>query len=287
MKISTCLLACAIGITAVKAQESPALPDDAIDGVNVVRTVQYDKDALWGYMNGGADLYLEYGFENLTVQTFRGEDADFKAEIYKMSSPEAGYGIFSVSRFRCSETRVVLRTDCLTDYQYLAAKGSYYVSVSNTTGSLKEREISLKIGQKILEDIESSGLQRPGLFHIDMLADNLDRLMFMSGPLGMQNGFMKWDEMFTGFLSYEAWIMPFEFQESQFTLAWVKFPDRETAEHFLKQSGISMSEPAYLEPTDETILNAFVIEEDTLVIIEGPLPEPLYYRILDVYYQRF
>lgn len=287
MRISTFLLACAIGITAVKAQESPTLPDDAIDGVGVVRTAQYDKDALWGYMNGGADLYLEYGFESLTVQTFKGEDADFKAEIYKMSSPEAAYGIFSVSRFRCSETRVVLRNDCLTDYQYLAAKGSYFISVSNTTGSLKEREISLKIGQKILENIESSGLQRPGLFHIDLLGDQLDRLMFINGPLGMQNGFMKWDEMFSGIHSYEAWIMPFEFQESQFIMAWVNFPDRETAEHFLKQSGISMSEPAYLEPTEEIILNAFVIENDTLVIIEGPLPEPLYYRILDLYYQRF
>ena len=270
----------------INAQEHPGLSKEAFEGIREIKTANYGKEALWGYINGGADLYLEYGFENLTVQNIAYDDSEFRTDIYRMTSPQAAYGIFSVSRFRCNESGILHRYDCLTPYQYIAAKGDYYISVSNKTGSLKHQEITLKIAASILDKTEDQAFQFPGLFNIDILAGSRDNLKFISGELGMQNGFMKWDEMFRGFNAYEAWIITSEFLEWEFNLGWVRFADIETYERFLKSNKILTPEPAYLEPTDEQGQYFFRVD-DAIIILEGPLPEPLYYRILNLFYNRF
>ena len=39
-----------------------------IPGGVILRSEQFDGNSLWGYIDGGADIYLEYGFEKVRVE---------------------------------------------------------------------------------------------------------------------------------------------------------------------------------------------------------------------------
>jgi len=75
----------------------PILSESDIEGGVITRTGYYDGEALWGLINGGADLYLEYGFNKLLLQLIEWKGYKFRIEIYRMKSPEAAVGIFSVA----------------------------------------------------------------------------------------------------------------------------------------------------------------------------------------------
>jgi hypothetical protein len=63
----------------------------------------FAKETLYGYVDGGAEIFLQYGFRNLTVYDLVPEKPAAKRkamtlEIYRMASPAAAFGIFSTRR---------------------------------------------------------------------------------------------------------------------------------------------------------------------------------------------
>jgi hypothetical protein len=49
---------------------------------------------LYGHIDGGAELYLEFGFDEVTVQRYAGEGAALEAELYRMSDADAALGVY-------------------------------------------------------------------------------------------------------------------------------------------------------------------------------------------------
>lgn len=59
----------------------------------------YDRESLFDYMDGAAELYLAYGFRSLRVARYsRGAGAWIIAELYEMDSAEDAFGVFSFER---------------------------------------------------------------------------------------------------------------------------------------------------------------------------------------------
>jgi len=59
----------------------------------------YKGRELYQFINGGADLYLEYGFQEAATRAFgTGDQASVFVTLYRMADPEAAFGIFSVTR---------------------------------------------------------------------------------------------------------------------------------------------------------------------------------------------
>lgn len=264
------LIILSVFFTAVFAQEAPILNEQSVPGIEMITTRHFDQNGLWGYINGGADLYLEYGFEQLAVQDISLKGSVFKADIYRMSSPEAAFGIFSVSRFRCVAAGLHYYHDCLTPYQYIAAKGSYYISVSNTSGSPEDQEKTLNIGKAILKKIDAATLQRPAIFENEMLSKNLNGLKLVHGPLGLQNGFIQWDRLFTGFINFQVWILPVASTENKFTMAWIRFEDESHLQRFLIKNVLVITEVSGFTGSDEKF-TAFRGDDGALWLFEGPL----------------
>ncbi len=76
----------------------------AIDGIpGWTRTgppEHYNKEGLYGYIDGGAEIVLQYGFRELAVSTFKPAAApaapkEIVLEIYRMASGEAAFGLYS------------------------------------------------------------------------------------------------------------------------------------------------------------------------------------------------
>ncbi|NDV95548.1 hypothetical protein D0T84_11590 [Dysgonomonas sp. 521] len=90
-------------------------------------------------MNGGSDLYLEYGFEKLITRDIKYKDESYTVDIYEMPSPENAFGIYSLHTFRCMRADTLSFFNCLSAYQYQAAIDNKYISIVFQSGSGKAR----------------------------------------------------------------------------------------------------------------------------------------------------
>jgi len=59
----------------------------------------YNSRTVFDYIDGAAELFLAYGFKDLTVRRFEKlGQPPIIAEVYEMGSPEDAYGVFSFER---------------------------------------------------------------------------------------------------------------------------------------------------------------------------------------------
>ena len=96
MKTIYSLLASLLAIS-VMANNNP-FPE--IDGWTKSSEIQtYEADNLWDYINGAAESYHAYDFEVLQVCDYKqSEEVYVTVEIYKHSTPENAFGIYSAER---------------------------------------------------------------------------------------------------------------------------------------------------------------------------------------------
>jgi len=61
----------------------------------------YRTENLFEYINGAAEIYISYEFEELLVANFKleGTETEMSIEIYDMGSPENALGIYSAERY--------------------------------------------------------------------------------------------------------------------------------------------------------------------------------------------
>jgi hypothetical protein len=59
----------------------------------------YDRDTLYGYMNGGAEVFLAFDFREVFVRRYGRDGAeDIVLDVYDMGSPAEAFGLFSCDR---------------------------------------------------------------------------------------------------------------------------------------------------------------------------------------------
>jgi hypothetical protein len=105
----------------------PTLPR-AVGSWKLLSTEHYTPQTLYDYMDGGAELYLSYGFQELTVGRYSQKDrGDLVAEIYRMDNSANAFGIFA--HYRQGDSLGVGQDSELTDGWLRFWKADYYVSI--------------------------------------------------------------------------------------------------------------------------------------------------------------
>jgi len=132
----------------------------------------------------------------------------FKVETYKMDSAEAAFGIFSVSRYRCTKSDTLTKFICITPYQVQAAVDQFYFSISNNKGNPEAQDLSVELFSRLLKQIKNKSLKIPEVFGKPEYSTNLDELKFISGKIGLSNNFSRWDEFFEAFSNYSFYVLP-------------------------------------------------------------------------------
>lgn len=103
--------------------------------LKVERERTFTGAGLYGFMNGGADLYMEYGVMSLITRDVIYIGEKYTIDIYEMPTPEDAYGIYSMHVFRCQRADNDKCIDCLSSYQLQVVSGNRYVSVVFPSGS--------------------------------------------------------------------------------------------------------------------------------------------------------
>ncbi len=178
------------------AQPAPSLqPGEG--GARILRTESYQGRSLSGYMNGGAELFHEYGFVALSMQEVSVAGAgEITVEIFRMSSPRAAYGIYSVSRHGCAGADTATGAVCEGAYQIQGTAREHYIRIQSGTDTPAARSarrglfsaLAFRLGQ---ERVVVSSFFR-----------QMRHVMLMAGPLGVQNGMPDLEEVLDGIDGY-------------------------------------------------------------------------------------
>jgi hypothetical protein len=193
----------------------------------------FTSESLFGYMDGGAELYREYGITDAVITEFDIEKRHYKCEVFKMTGPEEAFGIYSVSKYKCLSTPDFSDFTCLNRYQLQICKGSYYISIINRTGSSADSLIALKAGKIITDKIGEPSADLSAYIP-DINIDNLKgRSILAKGKLGLANGATEWEDYFKGMINYYALI----YKTPDKTIISVKFTDPEDFDLFINFHG--------------------------------------------------
>jgi hypothetical protein len=158
----------------------PAQDFSKIEGWQIGSDIlKYNPENLWEYINGGADQFIDYGFESLKATEFSQNTLMVTVDIYDMKLPLNAFGIYRAQKPEGvkilnigTESLISLPAQCLL------LKDRYYVKIHVLKGELTE-----KIGIDLLEAVSkalpgeakfpdeftllpSSGLKKSSLGHV-------------------------------------------------------------------------------------------------------------------------
>jgi hypothetical protein len=246
------------GIYSQLPDDFPSITGEDIPGAIISSPRVFTGSSLFGYMNGGAELYLEYGFSlaSITEITFMG--GKYKTEIFRMKGPEEAFGIFSVSKFRCLDMPPYSAFTCRSRYQLQICKGPYYISIINSAGTAADSTASARIGEFLAGRIEDGELNLqeylPGIPEEAIKSG----CFLAKGRLGIVNGDPDLEDGFKGIQNYTSVILK---GEEKYIIS-VKFSDLDSMRKFIEVNGIEVK--GNLEQGDDGKLPGFLSDNHIL-----------------------
>jgi hypothetical protein len=98
------------------------------------KPILFKAENLYGHIDGGAELFLEFGFELLRVEYVRKGTREFTLEQYQMASPEAALGIYLSSAGKETPLKGIAARHTGSAYQITALKGRTFLLLINPKG---------------------------------------------------------------------------------------------------------------------------------------------------------
>ena len=107
----------------------------------------YDVDTLWEYIDGAAELFIDYGVLTCRTTDLSSGDVTVTVDLYDMDIPLNAFGIFKLeSSGRGESLPDAVEAAVSPPYQALMVKGATYVKVNAVEGELTET-----VGRALLE----------------------------------------------------------------------------------------------------------------------------------------
>jgi hypothetical protein len=112
----------------------------------------YGPEALWEVINGAADTFLSYGFEELTTQNFSAGELTVTVSSYDMGTPINAFGIYRTEvPDDAAALPVGVEAVVSPPYQCLLLKDRFYVKVDAYEGEIDE-----ETGRRLVEAIAAA-----------------------------------------------------------------------------------------------------------------------------------
>ena len=116
--------------------------------------MRYDKSDLFDYIDGAADSYLSYEFEEVSVREYTKGKQAIKAEIYQHTDINNGFGIYAAERFPDYHF-INIGSQAYTSEDILnMACGRYYVKLFSETRTPEEKETLISLAELIANHLD-------------------------------------------------------------------------------------------------------------------------------------
>ncbi len=168
------------------------LPENGIvPNWNIKDSIEtYKGEDLFMYINGGADVYLEYGLEEVaTVRYLNYLNNNILVDIYKMSSIDAAYGIFTLASTSKGKPLDIGDQSLLYDYYFDLWKGPYFMRFTANKKDNGMIDTLLFFAKTIDPKISIKG-KKPQLTNAFLLPGfEIRNVKYITGIIGLNNIF--------------------------------------------------------------------------------------------------
>ncbi len=156
------IIAAAVIAAGVACMSSPSidlaslLPDDVKGWRTGADDQAFTPENLFDYINGGAELYLSYGFNEVLNRTYTSPDRpEIIVDIFDMGSSENAFGVFSHSREEIDDTYG--QGSHYSHGLMLFWKDRYYVSILASPETAETKETVFELARHIDNAIPGEG----------------------------------------------------------------------------------------------------------------------------------
>lgn len=195
----------------------------------------YTAESLWDFIDGAADGYLAFGFENVHVREYRKGKKIIKVEIYRHRDKKNAFGIYA------SERSPLFRYLNLGSQGYKTEDGSlnffkdkYYVKLRTYSGD-----------QKILNDLEKLAVRIADMLPGDPSMPSLLSEFPENGKARYTEIYINRDVLGHGFLN-DAFCARYEMEGASFALYFFEkdSPEKvtECVSAYLQKTGMEPDE---------------------------------------------
>jgi hypothetical protein len=118
--------------------------------------IVYDRETLYDYIDGGAELYLSYGFHHLvSCKYIQMGEPDILVDLFDMGTSQNAFGVFSQSREVIEDA--FGQGSQYTEGLLLFWKGRYYVSILSSPESGRSKDAVFELARTIVSAISDEG----------------------------------------------------------------------------------------------------------------------------------
>jgi hypothetical protein len=233
----------------------------------------YDGNKLFDYMDGGAELYYEYGFEQACVQRYKAKEGEATAEIYQMDAPPHAYGVYT---FDTQGEHPPIGQDATYARGLLSFwKGTYCVRVLSDNEGWKD--IILALGQAIAARIPQEGARPAILTFLPPQWVVEDSLLYFRGQIALNNSyFLSHQDALSLNKGAEGVTFLYKPEAQPLRVIMVRYADQPQARgafKSLKASGVikqgSLKEGLYLGKSRKGYAGALVSEDILVLVLDG------------------
>ena len=159
--------------------------DGFVSGWKQARELKFSANNLYGYIDGGAELFLEFGFDELLIRRYQKGEAEISAEVYVMENPLTALGIYLAKCGKETPNPSIDARNSGNVFQYSIVKNKYYILINNFDGSEDYVPVMVKLAQPILDSIPAKAADDVWKY---LPAENLieGSEQIIRGPYGLQ-----------------------------------------------------------------------------------------------------
>ncbi len=115
--------------------------------------LSFEAKNLYGYIDGGAELFLEFGFKELMVQRYSRGEQEVSLDLYQMAGPDAALAIYLAKKGVEQPVPGVPCRNTGGPYQITALKGRCFIQVTDLSGKKEVQPVMIKLLRSLLVNI--------------------------------------------------------------------------------------------------------------------------------------
>ncbi|MBN2710317.1 MAG: hypothetical protein JXR46_14840 [Calditrichaceae bacterium] len=161
-------------------------PDNLIGGWKKFGNSRvFNQSDLYGHINGGAELFLEFGFEKLAVRHYKNGDNEIGVELYAMADNAAATGIYLMKCGRETPDSMLNVRHTVNKFQLILKQNRYFVLIMNYTGKNEYMPVMIQMAGYMSAQLPADEkVTEFDLLPVKGLINNSVRLM--RGPYALQ-----------------------------------------------------------------------------------------------------
>jgi hypothetical protein len=147
----------------------------------------YIGDNLYELIDGGADIYLEYGFIQVVSAHYTDPSLNnIQVEIYEMTDAPSAYGIFSITQQTADWSKQYGNLSAVKEDYISFWKSKYYVNLSWSSRQHLDKPLLARLANMIVQKIPEAG-DYPAIIHSFQAMDPGKKAVYLKGNLALSN----------------------------------------------------------------------------------------------------